>query len=63
MLLFKVTLEYENIESGGGTHYTHSYNLPAKDHPDAAARGIEKLGCNRDGKLFSVLTQEIFIEA
>jgi hypothetical protein len=61
--IFKVTLEYENIESGGGTHYTKSYTLHAKDHPDAAERGIEKLGCNRDGKLFSVLTVEIFVEA
>ncbi len=43
--IFKVTLEYENIESGGGTHYTKSYTLHAKSHPDAAERGIEKLGC------------------
>ena len=60
--IFKVTLEYENIESGGGTHYTRTYTLHATGHPDAARLGIEKLGCNRDGKLFSVLTQEIFLD-
>ncbi len=36
-----------------------TYAVPTLSNGD----GIERLGCNRDGKLFSVLTQEIFIDA
>ena len=60
--LFTVTLEYQNIESAGSARLTTSYNLEAADHVRAAAAGIERLGCNRDGKLFSVKAEEIFID-
>ncbi len=62
MPLFKVTLTYENIQARGGARLQSVYTLHAKDHPDAAQRGIERLGCNRDGKLFSVATEQIFVD-
>lgn len=60
--LYKVTLCYENIESGGSTRFETSYTLEAKNGADAVMKGEEKLGCNRDGKLFWVKVERIYID-
>ena len=61
MPLFKVTLTYENIEARGGARLQSVYTLHARNHAHAVERGIEYLGTNCDGKLFSVLTEEISV--
>jgi hypothetical protein len=59
---YKVTLVYENIESCGSRRLTSTYHLPATSYADAVDKGIERLGCNRNGKLFSVAAEQIFLD-
>ncbi len=54
MATYRVTLVYQNIESCGSRRLTSTYILEASSSDEAKAKGIRRLGCNRDGKLFSV---------
>lgn len=50
---YDVRFVYQNIESGGSTRYRTSYKIEADSEGEAVERGVKRLGCNLDGKIFS----------
>ena len=53
MPAYRVTLIYQNIESGGSTRYRSTFFIEsATGETDAISQATQLLGCNRDGKLY-----------
>ena len=61
MNTYRVTLIYQNIESGGSTRYRSVYYVEASGEATALRNGLERLGCNRDGRLYSSQVSQIFV--
>ena len=53
MSSYQVKFVYQNIESGGSTRFRSSYVVEADSKAEALRKGLKRLGCNRDGALYS----------
>ncbi len=53
MNIYRVVFIHQNIESGGSTRYKFACTVEARNEVEALREGLEKLGCNLDGKIYS----------
>lgn len=60
--IYRVVIEYQNIESGGSSRFKWERNLEAENFLQAIQKGLDKNRVNVDGRVFSVFAEEVRVE-